>query len=113
MPTAIPSRCYCGARATNRGRCDAHQVKPWARRSAHTRKVDRRRWERVRDAHLKREPQCRSCGSTDDLQVDHVLNVARGGALYDDANLQTLCEPCHAAKSEAERLIGLRNAPRG
>ena len=113
MPTAPPTRCPCGLPATTRGRCDEHQPKPWARRSAHTRQIDRGRWERVRQQQLRDEPRCRQCGAEEHLQVDHILNIARGGALYDRENLQTLCKPCHDKKSERERLAGLRARPRG
>ncbi|MGI8657415.1 MAG: HNH endonuclease [Candidatus Limnocylindria bacterium] len=34
-------------------------------------------------------------------EVDHILPRARGGG--DEGNLQSLCHPCHAAKSAQER----------
>lgn len=40
---------------------------------------------------------CRSCGSTKDLQIDHVVPKARGGT-HDPSNLQVLCGPCNRAK---------------
>ena len=51
---------------------------------------------RTRDGH-----QCVQCGSTEHLEVDHILNVARGGTHNLD-NLQTLCADCHAAKTAKE-----------
>jgi 5-methylcytosine-specific restriction protein A len=33
------------------------------------------------------------------LEVDHVVEVARGGASLDYLNLQTLCRRCHSAKT--------------
>lgn len=45
--------------------------------------------------------QCVQCGSTEHLEVDHILNVARGGTHHLD-NLQTLCASCHQEKTQAE-----------
>lgn len=40
---------------------------------------------------------CKACGSTNDLEIDHVVPIARGGG--DDLdNLQALCGTCNAAK---------------
>jgi 5-methylcytosine-specific restriction protein A len=46
--------------------------------------------------------RCRRCGTgprEERLVVDHVVPVARGGT-SDDANLQTLCEPCNQGKAD-------------
>lgn len=41
---------------------------------------------------------CRACGSTTELQYDHVIPLAMGGS--DNAeNLQILCGPCNRSKS--------------
>jgi 5-methylcytosine-specific restriction endonuclease McrA len=50
--------------------------------------------------HLGLEPECVQCGSTDQLEVDHIIEVADGGSLYDHANLQTLCHQHHEEKSK-------------
>lgn len=42
--------------------------------------------------------QCRNCGSTVELQFDHIIPIARGGGNQDD-NLQILCGPCNRSKS--------------
>ncbi|WP_354398290.1 HNH endonuclease signature motif containing protein [Variovorax sp. OAS795] len=34
-------------------------------------------------------------------QVDHILSLAEGGK-DDESNLQSLCIPCHEAKTKAE-----------
>lgn len=43
--------------------------------------------------------RCISCGSQDDLTVDHIIPQSRGGC-HDDANLQTLCAACNCAKGD-------------
>lgn len=55
---------------------------------------------RVRLEVLNRDGwRCRECGSTRDLEIDHVYPWARGGEHDDPANLQTLCHGCNRAKS--------------
>jgi hypothetical protein len=49
---------------------------------------------------------CSMCGSRDELVVDHIIPVSVGGA--DDAvpNMQLLCVPCNAGKSDLrDRLL--------
>lgn len=41
--------------------------------------------------------KCAACGSTEDLQVDHIVPIVRGGSCELD-NLQALCAPCNRAK---------------
>lgn len=38
-------------------------------------------------------------------ECDHIVALANGGT-DDDANLQTLCKPCHKAKSQREATRG-------
>lgn len=105
MPRRAPSRCSvfgCSAMATNRGRCAAHQPRPWERRSQARGDLDRALWERARKEHLRMEPACVECGSTSRLEVDHIVAIADGGALYDHANLQTLCHVHHGVKTAQE-----------
>ena len=57
------------------------------------------RWSAVRTAHLKRNPTCAACGSSDKLEVHHVRPFHLFPNLeLDPANLMTLCENggnCH------------------
>lgn len=34
------------------------------------------------------------------LEVDHIREVANGGDMWDESNLQTLCRKCHKAKTK-------------
>lgn len=54
------------------------------------------RWQRARAAARSRDgSRCRRCGSTERLQVHHVVSLANGGAKYDPSNLITVCARCH------------------
>lgn len=66
-----------------------------------------RPWRRTRDRILLRDQYtCQACHRvTHELEVDHIVNVAQGGS-DDDANLQSLCVPCHKAKTAQESLAG-------
>jgi 5-methylcytosine-specific restriction protein A len=54
---------------------------------------------------LIEEPLCRVCKSNGHLtpgtQVDHILAKALGG-LDDRTNLQSICGPCHADKTQLD-----------
>lgn len=58
-----------------------------------------RRFVLDRDKHT-----CVYCGN-EASQVDHIVPWSEGGSDGPD-NLQSLCVPCHAAKSRTERLRG-------
>ena len=48
--------------------------------------------------------RCVKCGRAGRLEVDHIVPVFKGGAMWELDNLQTLCRtPCHFAKSAGER----------
>lgn len=44
------------------------------------------------------EGRCRACGSTSELQYDHIIPLAMGGS-NNAENLQILCGPCNRSKS--------------
>lgn len=91
--------------ATYEGRCEQHRRKAWQNKSARNRMLDPAKWQRVAAAYLSREPACVACGSTYRVQVDHITELADGGEMYDEENLQTLCETCHIQKSRQERKL--------
>ena len=66
-----------------------------------------RPWRRKREAILVRDQYtCRCCGLvTTELEIDHIVNLARGGTDTDD-NLQALCGPCHKEKTAKEAAAG-------
>jgi 5-methylcytosine-specific restriction protein A len=105
MPTAPPTRCTypgCGA-LTSHGRCELHERKPWENKSANSRALSGADRNRINKEQLRREPQCRNCGSTRFLRADHIIEIADGGSVWDPQNWQTLCEGCHDIKSEDAR----------
>ncbi|QNV45583.1 HNH endonuclease [Acinetobacter baumannii] len=66
-----------------------------------------RPWRRLKaKIHLRDEWTCQCCGIvTKDLELDHIMNVARGGT-DDESNLQSLCVPCHKKKTQQESRQG-------
>ena len=67
-------------------------------------KIDRKRWARLRREVLDRDGwRCVKCGRRGRLEVDHVIPMRFGGAVYALENLQTLCRaPCHFEKTARE-----------
>lgn len=51
--------------------------------------------------------KCRRCGSTEKLQVDHIVPVFRGGDRSFE-NGQTLCRGCHLEKTSRDSFVGGR-----
>ena len=74
----------------------------------HHQKLNHRKWAEVRLRVLDRDNwRCRVCGKYGN-EVDHVTPLDRGGAAYDEVNLQTLCGGiggCHAAKTRGENSL--------
>jgi 5-methylcytosine-specific restriction endonuclease McrA len=64
----------------------------------------------IRARVLAEQPWCTACGVELDLslprthpasaQVDHIIPVSRGGAMYDRANLTSMCRACNREKSD-------------
>ena len=69
------------------------------RRPRHRRVRRRRVWsDEERRFILDRDGwACVYCGSTDELEIDHIVPFSRGGACSAD-NAQVLCGPCNRAK---------------
>jgi 5-methylcytosine-specific restriction endonuclease McrA len=60
-------------------------------------------WDSARHYVLLRDRYtCQACGGrrrARELEVDHKIEIARGGAALEFSNLQTLCRPCHRQKT--------------
>ncbi|WP_087925438.1 HNH endonuclease [Streptomyces albireticuli] len=106
MPRA-KSICYvndCTKVTVRSGRCDEHAPparKGWDRRSARNRSRPGD-WSSRRARVLARDRfTCQKCGTRENLQVDHIVSVSRGGS-WDLDNLWVLCGKCHALKTYYE-----------
>jgi 5-methylcytosine-specific restriction protein A len=114
----LPKACLmCWKPALPGGsRCREHAGKSgWAQRPSigTSRGIYGYAWQQIRRQVLTeadhvcqcRDPRCDHTGSACPRRantVDHILNVARGGAAYDRSNLQALCWRCHARKTASE-----------
>lgn len=60
-------------------------------------------WDSARSYVMLRDRYtCRLCGvrhRTRELDVDHIVEIARGGAALEYSNLQTVCRQCHGRKT--------------
>lgn len=54
--------------------------------------------------------RCRHCGSTSELQFDHIISVAMGGS-SEPQNLQILCGPCNRMKGSGLTMRGGSGQP--
>lgn len=91
--------------------------KPETRESAHQRGYDIR-WQRYRRYFLAmlavddadatynwqkgRNGTCEQCGAYENLELDHIVALAKGGMKYDPYNIQVLCKTCHSQKTAKE-----------
>jgi len=66
-----------------------------------------RRWRKVREQQLIREPLCRECLEAGVVKaaemVDHIQPIKQGGDKYAPSNLQSLCNKHHNIKRGRER----------
>lgn len=60
-------------------------------------------WDSARSYVLLRDRYtCQECGlrrRARELDVDHIVEIARGGAALEYSNLRTVCRPCHRKKT--------------
>lgn len=58
--------------------------------------------EKMRNEIFERDGyRCVKCGSTDNLELDHILPFSKGGRT-EKTNLQTLCKICNSSKGSKE-----------
>lgn len=86
--------------------CDCRECMASRAREKHQRRQANKRSSRnrpkvgptVRQLVFERDNYtCRSCGTRENLTIDHVIPLARGGANR-PWNMQTLCAPCNVKK---------------
>lgn len=74
------------------------------RRKANAERVKRHRVKAARESLYatiyERDVACVQCGAMDDLTIDHIVPLSRGGTT-EEKNLQVLCRPCNSAKRNA------------
>ena len=62
-------------------------------------------WDSARSFVMLRDRyRCAICGvrrRARELEVDHIVEIARGGAALEYSNLQTVCRDCHRRKTRA------------
>ncbi|MGF2654853.1 HNH endonuclease [Serratia marcescens] len=117
MPPKTPKACRKrGCRNTTTdpgGFCSEHRGEGWRNykpgQSRHQRGYGSR-WDVIKPRILKRDKGlCQEClrrgAITEADCVDHIVPLAHGGD-DSEANLQSLCTPCHRAKTARERRSG-------
>lgn len=124
MPTRPPRVCpRCGDAVTGRcPKCTPDETGPraWVRKPASWKGGSTRAWRRFRQAQLAEHPLCAGwptgsrCGRVAS-HVDHIRSLgtfpegpAREAARFDWGNVQSLCEPCHHAKTTQESIDARR-----
>jgi 5-methylcytosine-specific restriction protein A len=117
MPRRAKTPCRhsgCAALLDKPGFCDKHRREEFKVQKQfvtddykeRNRFYQRIAWKNVRALQLQLEPLCRLCRSNGKLiaatVVDHRTPIAEGGAELDLDNLQSLCSPCHNAKTRGD-----------
>ena len=63
-------------------------------------------WRTLRERKMRENPICEHCEKvgllTSAQMVDHIKPVSEGGEFWSMANLQSLCNQCHAIKTGKE-----------
>lgn len=111
MPTSPPRLCAKCRRRFTTPRCPCH--KPWEG-SKRTGMTSTRRWRTIRANILAAQPLCSAPGCRElATELDHIVPVSQGGAVWDEENLAGLCTAHHAAKTAREAQEGRRRARGG
>ena len=85
--------------------------KPFGRRKNPNKQIyNSKRWRDFRTVYIQANPFCEECLKKDIYTdatgkrgvVDHIDPINNGGAVFDKANVQTLCNSCHNKKSARE-----------
>lgn len=97
-PCAHPG---CPALVRDTPRCEAHARPAWAHSASRQARGYDADHDRLRRQVLSEEPCCRSCGSTEQPTLDHVVPLSQGGATTRE-NAQRLCRRCQQRKASRE-----------
>ncbi|MEU6704735.1 HNH endonuclease [Streptomyces wuyuanensis] len=95
----------CTSLSVRDGRCVTHAppARSWNRTSVRNQERNRTWDRRIRPRALARDGfACVHCGAREKLEVDHIVPIAKGGT-WELSNAQTLCRPCHLAKTAKDR----------
>lgn len=76
--------------------CESKRSRRWFRLKAAGGEISKRQRIRIYE---RDDMTCQSCRSGDDITLDHVIPISKGGT-NDDSNLQVLCRSCNAAKKD-------------
>lgn len=106
MTYAAPDGCdRCGRKLTGRRT-------RWCSDSCRRWFLDNHRWTNARrKARRSARWRCDACGSTERLEVNHIVPcIGRHGTIgchHHQSNLQVLCHACHVAATAAQRAAGM------
>lgn len=103
VPGMVP--CLVCGEPSKGSRCDEHR-KPSATGRG-------RRWTELSRRMRRRQPWCEIClrskeeveADGEGLEVDHIVPLFKGGAMYDPANLRVVCGPCNR-RAQRDELWG-------
>ena len=59
-------------------------------------------WTGLRSKIIWRDKKCKNCGSTSNLEVDHIKAIVNGGDMWNEKNLRVLCHKCHVRKTKSD-----------
>lgn len=63
-------------------------------------------WRKLSKRIRESNPLCKHCEQlgiiTKGVVADHIIPIARGGEVFNEDNIQVLCERCHNIKSSKE-----------
>ena len=100
MPARRCTNPRCPNPAATGGKCATHRRRYDRERHANT-PYHTPRWQRFRAKILRATPECAVCGARA-TDVDHVIAIADGGAIWDAHNCQALCATHHARKTRQD-----------
>ena len=79
------------------------------KRKVHGKLYSTKRWQELRRRKLSEAAVCERCGKMPAAEVDHITPHRGDERLfYDFRNLQTMCKPCHVAKTIFEKNLAVR-----